>query len=89
MLASLSPILAVGDEEIAVVFFIVAGVVAITGIVMYHRHKSRVAGFNARLKQMMIERGMSADEIERVVRATPGGGEQERAGCRPRRPMEV
>jgi hypothetical protein len=36
--------------------------------------KARVAGYNARLKQLMIERGMSADEIKAVLEA---GGDSE------------
>lgn len=36
--------------------------------------KAREAAYNARLKQLMIERGMSADEIERVLSA--GGAEE-------------
>lgn len=33
----------------------------------------RIAEYNAHLKNRMIERGLSADEIERILRA-PGGG---------------
>jgi hypothetical protein len=40
-------------------------------VVSYQWRKHREVAYSARLKQLMIERGMSADEIERVVHATP------------------
>jgi len=43
----------------------VAGWVCVTAVVQWR--KAREAAYNARLKQLMIEQGMSADEIERVL----------------------
>ena len=43
--------------------------VAIVWIIAHHWRKTRVAAYNARLKQLMLERGMSAAEIERVLQA--------------------
>lgn len=45
---------------------IFAGIVS---SVLQHMRKSRVAEMEASLKAQMIERGMSAEEIERVLRA--------------------
>lgn len=41
--------------------------VAVVWIIAHQWRKTRVAAYNAKLKQLMIERGMSADEIERVI----------------------
>ena len=43
--------------------------VALVWIITHQWRKVRVAAYNARLKQLMIERGMSAGEIERVLQA--------------------
>jgi hypothetical protein len=45
----------------------------VVSTVMYYWYKMRKAEMEASLKQQMIERGMSADEIVRVLqtRATP------------------
>lgn len=43
--------------------------VLIVWAVMYNWRRLRVAGYNARLKQLMLQQGMSAEEIERVLRA--------------------
>ena len=59
-------------EEVAIAMFVIGGVVAIISVVSHQWLKHRKLAYNARLKQLMIERGMTADEIERVVRATPG-----------------
>ena len=63
MLASLD------DLDIAMASIMVAMTVAIVWIIAHYWRKTRVAAYNARLKQLMIERGMSAGEIERVLRA--------------------
>lgn len=47
----------------------IGGAIAITAIVVSQWRATREAAYNARLKQLMIERGMSAEEIERVVQA--------------------
>jgi hypothetical protein len=65
-----SPILARGDEA-AFGIFVVGGLIALTAILSHHWRRHREIAYNARLKQLMIERGMTADEIERVVQATP------------------
>jgi hypothetical protein len=64
-LASLS-----GDETMVLMTLIImlSSVLIIWGVA-YNWRKLRVAAYNARLKQLMIERDMSADEIERVLRA--------------------
>jgi len=61
--------LAIQDAEVVIAGFFVGAIVCLTWIVLRHWRKVRVAGYNARLKQMMIERGMSAVEIERVLAA--------------------
>ena len=47
--------------------FGVIGWVLVTALVQWR--KTRVAAYNAKLKQVMIERGMSADEIQRILEA--------------------
>lgn len=71
-LATTPLMLAGGDDEIiAVFFFLAAGVVAIVSTVSWNRRKTQEAAYNARLKQMMIERGMNANEIDVVIRSGP------------------
>ena len=59
------------DEFFALLFIFgggaVVAIVAIIGSLVYH-YRKREAEFH--LKQEMIARGMSADEIERVLAAT-------------------
>jgi hypothetical protein len=80
------------ENEAAVIgLLIVAAAVCsilIVLIIMRQWRRVRVASYNARLKQLMIERGWSPDEIERVLRAeghldgarfdAPGCGDRER-----------
>lgn len=93
-LAPLALMLA-NDAELVVplVMFIGLTIFGIAGVLSYQRRKEREAAYNARLKQMMIERGMSAAEIEQIVRAAPdekAGRQGYRWQCREqRRPMEV
>ena len=54
--------------------FIMAGVVAVSAIVLAHWSRVREVEAASRLKQKMIDRGFSADEIERVLNA---GGDEE------------
>ena len=65
-----------GSELLAlftvVVGTIVGGIIAVTGIVTGHCRKARRAELEAALKQEMLQRGMSADEIVRVVTASRG-----------------
>lgn len=56
---------------VAIVFGISCGIVA---TIVHYLHLNRVADIEASLKHSMLERGMSADEIERVLGAHIGGG---------------
>ena len=49
----------------------VAGVIATAGSIATNWRRSKEVAYAARLKQLMIERGFNADEIERIVRAEP------------------
>ena len=72
--------LASSDEfDIAMAAIMVTMTVALVWIITHQWRKVRVAAYNARLEQLMIERGMSAGEIERVLRA----GSNLDAGKRP------
>ena len=65
--------LASNDEtEIAMMAIGFAGVGFIIWVIMHYRRATRVAAYNARLKQLMIERGMSSAEIEKVLNAGNG-----------------
>jgi SOS response regulatory protein OraA/RecX len=55
--------------EPPVVMFIVAAIIAVAAIVAPQWRRSVKASEDARLKEQMIQRGFSADEIERVIRA--------------------
>jgi hypothetical protein len=90
------PALMLADDAemiVPVVMFIGLTIVGAVWVLSYQRRREREAAYNARLKQMMIERGMSAAEIEQIVRATPdekAARSAQRWGCREqRRPMEV
>lgn len=63
MLASLDGL------DVAMAVITSAMTVVIVWIIAHYWRRIRVAAYNARLKQLMIERGMSAAEIERVLRA--------------------
>jgi len=56
---------------IFVVGFIMAGaaVISVGTTAAVQIRKARVAAYDARLKQLMIERGMTADEIAMVLQA--------------------
>jgi hypothetical protein len=59
--------LAAGDD--AAMFVVGMGaIIVFTWIIANQWRRTREAAYNARLKQMMIERGMSAAEIERVIK---------------------
>ena len=49
-----------------------ACVIAVAGIVAYYWHLNQKTHAEVELKHTMIERGMSADEIERVLAAQIG-----------------
>ena len=63
------------------VFFVFAflTITTVVSSVGYYWHKVRKAELEASLKQEMIERGMSADEIKQVIQASTERGS--RAGC--------
>ncbi len=59
-----------GGELIGLCFFVIAGVIAIVSVVAgvwYHWRKTEI---EASLKAEMIKQGRSAEEIERILRAT-------------------
>jgi hypothetical protein len=67
------------SEDIAMASIMVSMTVAVVWIIAHQWRKVRVAAYNARLKQLMIERGMSASEIERVLGAGEGSDSGKRA----------
>lgn len=61
----------------AMSFFLVIAIALVTGTWAWVRHaefRVRQAEIEAALKQDMLNRGMSADDIERVVKASSGDG---------------
>jgi hypothetical protein len=50
--------------------FLVGGIIAVTAIVTAHLQATRQAEQEAALKQEMLQRGMSAEEIVQVVTAS-------------------
>ena len=54
-----------------------AGIIVLVAIIAPQWRKAKQAGDEARLKERMIERGFTADEIETVIKASatpkPGG----------------
>jgi hypothetical protein len=56
-----------------VVGTVVGGIIAVTAIVTAHWRKTRQTEQEAALKQEMLQRGLSAEEIVQVIRATRGG----------------
>lgn len=55
---------------IPIIAIICGSVIAIAAIITIQWRKTRTAAYEARLKQIMIERGMSASEIDMILRAT-------------------
>lgn len=71
----MAPLLAAidGDQAIAIGIPIIAVfVVAMTGILTTHHRKMQRDDMEATLKMEMVQRGASADEIERVLAARMG-----------------
>ena len=64
--------------DIAMASVIAPMVVATVWIIAHQWRKARVAAYNARLKQLMIERGMSASEIRDVLET---GGDLKNPEC--------
>ena len=56
---------------VLMVAVVVGGITGIIGVIATNWRKVREAEQNAALKQSMVNRGMSADEIERVLKAGP------------------
>jgi hypothetical protein len=54
--------------EMPTLIFLVGGVIAITAIVADQWRRAQKTSDEARLKEQMIQRGFSADEIERVIK---------------------
>jgi biopolymer transport protein ExbB/TolQ len=59
----------VNEFDVALASVLVGMAIAVVWIIAHQWRKARVAAYNARLKQLMLERGMSASEIERVIAA--------------------
>lgn len=71
------------DDPIGLIvcsLWVVIGLIVLAAIIAVQWRKHRAARDNAVLKQQMIERGFSADEIIRVIEA---GGSGRRAGKTP------
>ena len=78
------PILAdLGDNEwvVAVTSVVTIGIFLVVWTLAHQWRRARVAAYNARLKQLMIERGMSADEVERVLEADANLDEAPKRKC--------
>jgi hypothetical protein len=78
-------LLAMRDDDVfafLVVFIAIGAFVAVVSVIAFNWRRTKEAGYNARLKQLMIERGMSGEEIERVIVADPSteAGRREWAG---------
>ena len=55
------------EGEIAMAAMIIGGICFLVWVLSHQWRKAREAAYNARLKQLMIERGMTAGEIERIL----------------------
>lgn len=66
-----APVLAMSDNLTGVIAMSLTATVAIIWIIANRYRKVQEAAYNARLKQIMIERGLSAEEIERIITASP------------------
>lgn len=64
------------ETMVLTVLIVAAALVLIVWAVAHNWRKLRVAAYQARLRQLMIERGMSAEEIERVLGAGATSGER-------------
>lgn len=77
------PMMLASDEDLAMFLVGMCAIVIFTWIIASQWRKTREAAYNARLKQMMIERGMSAGEIERVIKSDGKSGGKIDACCAP------
>lgn len=64
-----------GMPQIAIAMICIISVAGIAGNYWYKAQRDRSAD---ELKRAMIERGMSADEIERVLKASPSNSHHDR-----------
>ena len=72
-------VFAIGGGQLIGLVAVVGGLLCgIFGILGHFWHEGRVTA----LKQDMVSRGMSADEIQAVVAATPGKAARTRHACR-------
>ncbi|MBC7816122.1 MAG: hypothetical protein IAG10_04405 [Planctomycetaceae bacterium] len=64
-----------GGELIAMTFWLVMGLTWLTSIVANQWRRARKAELELMLKQDMLQRGMSADDIVKVLKASQGGSQ--------------
>ncbi|RMF84187.1 MAG: hypothetical protein D6744_03555 [Planctomycetota bacterium] len=72
--AGVAPLLARMDDEVFALLIVaisIFGFIVVVTVIAQQWRKTREAAYNARLKQIMLERGMSAAEIKSVIEATP------------------
>ncbi|MBU0641436.1 MAG: hypothetical protein KKB50_21455 [Planctomycetes bacterium] len=62
---------------IPVLSLLTVALIVIVGIVTYHWRHIREAEYDAALMRKMLEQGKSAADIERVITARRGGGDDE------------
>jgi hypothetical protein len=65
---------------VAVVAIVAGTLIAVTAVLAYHWLAARRTEAESALKRDMLERGMSAEEIERVIRATSASPAPSAAG---------
>jgi len=56
-------------EDVAIASTMITFIFLIVWVIAHNWRRARVAAYNARLKQLMIERGMSAREIKEILDA--------------------
>jgi len=71
-----------GDMFPLVVFLIVAALTLVVSVLAIQWRRVRVAETEGAIKMRMIEKGYSAEEIERVVRTTPPRRHERKHSCR-------
>jgi hypothetical protein len=64
------------DQLVVVVFMLCGFLVAAIAVVAHHWQKVRLAQVEAALKQHMLDKGMSAPEIEKVLKASSAHEEE-------------
>ncbi len=63
-----------GSQLIGLAAVVMGPLIAIVAVVANQWRRVRVAEVEGALKQQMLDKGMSAAEIEQVMRARPGSG---------------